>query len=119
MININGKEYIEKKELEKQEYSDNNYTIIRTYSAGVFAVRKYEELSEDGMKMKLFNSRMLWRWEGANALSQLAVNGVTEPEECRFTVIVPERIVTQVIEIIPCSDKATKSIESVEAWEIK
>ena len=53
---------------------------------------------------------------GAASISQLAVNGTTNPSECKFTVTVPEIEILDVIEIIPCSDKAVKSIENVPVW---
>lgn len=64
------------------------------------------------------NVRRLWFWAGANSLSQLAVDGVAKPEECKFTVYVPEMTILGVIEIIPCTDKAIASIEGVKEWRI-
>lgn len=55
-------------------------------------------------------------WDGAASISQLAINGTTNPCECKFTVTVPEIEILDAIEIIPCSDKSVKSIESVAVW---
>ena len=61
--------------------------------------------------------RRLWYWDGAASLSQLAVDGTCRPENCKFTVTVPEMTVLGVIEIILCSNKAIKSIEGVAEWK--
>ena len=52
----------------------------------------------------------------SSSISQLAINGTTNPGECKFTVTVPEIEILDAIEIIPCSDKSVKSIESVSVW---
>lgn len=95
----------------------NNTTkyIIRADRAGVF----YGEIKErNGNEVTMINVRRLWFWAGANSLSQLAVDGVAKPEECKFTVYVPEMTILGVIEIIPCTDKAIASIEGVKEWRI-
>jgi hypothetical protein len=87
--------------------------IIRTRSAGVFAG---ELKSRKGTEAVLTNARRLWYWAGAASLSQLAVDGVSRPESCKFPVAVPEVILTEVIEVLPLSAKARKSIDSVKIW---
>lgn len=89
--------------------------IIRADRAGVF----YGEIKErNGNEVTMTNVRRLWFWAGANSLSQLAVDGVAKPEECKFTVYVPEMTILGIIEIIPCTDKAIASIEGVKEWRI-
>ena len=87
--------------------------IIRTYSAGVHYGTLY---SREGKEAVLTDSIRIWYWSGANSLSQLAVDGTKEPVNCKFTISVPEILVTEVIEIIPCSEKAIASIEGVKSW---
>ena len=88
--------------------------IIRADRAGVF----FGELKEkDGSEVTLVNARRLWYWDGACSISQLAVDGTNKPNSCQFTVVVPEMVILGVIEIIPCSDVATKSIEGVPVWK--
>ena len=91
------------------------YVIVRTYSAGVFA--GYLE-SRKGKEVKLSNARRLWYWDGAASLSQLAVDGVSKPANCKFPVEVPSVELTEAIEILPVSEKAKKSIASVKTWEM-
>lgn len=91
------------------------YYIVRCDRAGVFAGHIK---SRDGCEVVLTNVRRLWYWDGAASLSQMAVNGVTKPRNCKFTVTVPEIIVLDAIEILACSDKAEKSIREVEEWKM-
>ena len=79
------------------------YVIVRTYSAGVFA--GYLE-NRKGKEVKLSNARRLWYWDGAASLSQLAVDGVSKPKNCKFPVEVPIVELMEAIEILPLSEKA-------------
>ena len=88
--------------------------MVRTYSAGVFAgVLQYSE----GKEAVLTDARRIWYWAGAASLSQLAVDGTSKPSECKFPVAVPEILLTEVIEIIPMTEKAVASIAKVPVWE--
>ena len=91
------------------------YVIVRTYSAGVFAGFLY---SRKGQEVVLKKARRLWQWKGAASLSQLAVDGVAEPQACKFPTAVDEILLLQAIEIIPCTDTARKSIEGVQIWKV-
>lgn len=91
--------------------------IIRASGAGVFfGTLKEKRETPAGVEVELENSRRIWYWDGASSLSQLAVEGTKKPGSCKFTVVVPQHMVMQVIEIIPCTDEAIKSIESVRVW---
>lgn len=88
--------------------------IVRADRAGVF----YGVITErNGLEVTMENVRRLWFWDGACSLSQLAVDGTAEPINCKFTVTVPSMTILGVIEIIPCSDKAIRSIEGVSEWK--
>ncbi len=92
----------------------NQNVIVRTFTAGVFAgVLK----SRKGKEVVLTNARRLWSWSGAASLSQLSVDGTSDPRGCKFPVAVPEVLLTEAIEILPLSDKAKASIDSVKVWE--
>ena len=87
--------------------------IIRGTNSGVF----FGEIAErDGQEVTIKNCRRLWYWSGAASLSQLAVEGVKHPGECKFTVTVSELCVLDAIEIIPCTDEACASINGVPVW---
>lgn len=124
-ININGVEfeYMEKSKYDKMNAREKaivldgmEYCIVRTYSAGVFA--GYVEKRE-GKEITIRKVRRIWYWDGANSLSQLAVDGTLKPENCKFACEVDTIIVTEAIEIIPCTEKARKSIMEVEEWKLK
>ena len=90
------------------------YVIVRTYSAGVHT--GYLK-SKDGKEVILLNSRRMYYWSGASTLSQLAMEGVSNPSDCKFPCEVDSITLTEAIEIIPCTQKAKKSIDSVEIWK--
>ena len=112
-IKINGVEYISKNSL--PEKASENYVIVRTYSAGVFAG---ELEKREGREVILRNVRRLWYWDGAASLSQLAMEGVKKPENCKFPCELDKIILTEAIEIIPCTEKAIKSIKEVKIWKM-
>lgn len=90
------------------------YVIVRTKSAGVFA----GELDKrEGMEVTLLKARRIWYWSGAASLSQLAMEGVTKPEECKFPCEVDRVLLTQAIEILDVTEKARTSICGVPVWE--
>jgi len=114
-ITINGKVYVEKGSVNVGiSPMCENYYIVRTYSAGVFAG---EVVSRAGKEVKMKNARRIWYWDGAASLSQLAMEGTTEPKNCKFPCEVNEVTLTEAIEIIPCTEKAQKSIKGVTVWE--
>jgi hypothetical protein len=107
---INGITYIPK----TYQLELNNYSIVRTYSAGVFAgyIKKRE-----GQEVTMTNARRLWYWDGAASLSQLAMEGVKKPDNCKFPCEVLEVLLLQAIEILSCTDIAKNSIKNVKVWE--
>lgn len=89
------------------------YVIVRTQSAGVFA--GYLE-SRTGQEVVLKNARRLWYWEGAASLSQLAEQGTSKPNSCKFPQEVSRIELLQAIEISDVTKKAQESIASVKVW---
>lgn len=88
--------------------------IIRGDKSGV----EFGELVElKGREVTLKDARRIWFWAGAASVSQLAKDGTTDPSFCKFTVTVDSITILDAIEIIPCTDKAIKSIEDVEVWK--
>lgn len=73
-------------------------------------------VAHNGREVTLHNARRIWYWAGAASLSQLAQEGTSRPNDCKFTVPVDSITILDAIEIITCSDKAVKSIEEVKAW---
>ena len=83
--------------------------IIRTFSAGVwFGVLE----QKDGKEVILTNARRMWRWWAAQSisLSAVAIHGIKQEES---KIVEPvNNVWLEAIEIIPCTAKAIKSIES-------
>ena len=115
-ITINGIEYVEKSSINAlaENLSGMPYVIVRTYSAGVFA--GYLK-SREGREVEVVNARRLWSWSGAASLSQLAVDGVSNPDGCKFPCEVSSVTLMEAIEILPCTDKAQRSIKGVKVWK--
>lgn len=89
------------------------YCMVRTYSAGVFAGTVQ---SRDRDEIVLKKARRIWYWKGAASLSQLATTGTSKPKECKFPAPVAEVLLRGVIEILPITDTAAKSIAKVPEW---
>lgn len=117
-IDVNGVQYVRKDTVRTMQSAesldDMQYCIVRTYSAGVFAgyVKR-----RDGKEVDIVNARRLWFWAGAASLSQLAVDGTSKPEKCKFPTEVPLITVTEAIEIVSVTEKAQKSINEVQPWQ--
>lgn len=90
------------------------YVIVRTYSAGVFAG---ELESRNGQEVVLRNARRLWYWAGASSLSQLAMEGVKRPEECKFPCEVDRVELLQAVEILDVTPEARQNIANVPVWK--
>ena len=114
-ISVNGVTDVPETQAQVKAESVNGmeYVIVRTTSAGVFA--GYLK-SRDGKEVSMVNARRLWYWDGANSLSQIAVDGVSKPGNCKFPVEINVTL-TEAIEIIPCSEKARRSIGNVAIWK--
>lgn len=94
------------------------FVIIRTYSVGVhMGYLKKRESTLAGIEVELVNSRRLWKWSGALTLSNLAVDGTSNPKDCKFPLEIPS-ISLVAIEIIPVTEKAFKSLTSVPVWTL-
>ena len=118
-ISINCVKYVPKDCIEeKAETMDGmKYVIVRTYSAGVFAGYLEKVWTENGVKSAIVKKgRRLWYWKNAASLSELAMKGTGNPKECKFPCEVDSVELTQVIEILDCTEEAQKSIKSVPEW---
>ncbi len=116
-IEINGVKYVKKGTELKDAYNVDGlpYVIIRADRAGVFA--GYLKEHNNGTVI-LYDARRLWYWSGAASLSQLANEGVKNPDECKFPAPNKKITILGVIEIIPATELAQKSIEGVSIWEV-
>lgn len=117
-ITVNNVVYVKESDIPKttekaKTKKGMKYVIVRTYSAWVFAwyleSRKWQEVI-------LRSARRLWYWDWAASLSQLATDGTSKPQNCKFPCEVDIIELLQAIEIIECTKKAQDSIASVKIW---
>lgn len=90
-----------------------NYQIIKTDSGVFFG--EVTEFYPATAVATLTNVRRLWSW-GGFPLSQMASEGIINPDECKFTGYIPEMTVLNVVAIISCTDEVVKSIKNVKEW---
>jgi len=81
--------------------------LVRTFSAGVHIGLLAERT---GKTLRLMDARRLWRWQGANSLSEVASRGVAIPYT-RLSEPV-EVVLMEATEIIPVSEAARASLTS-------
>lgn len=117
-IEVNGFKYVLKSsikttELAKKNTKGMNYCLVRSRYAGVFA----GYVMKKGVETIVYNARRIWSWDGAASLSQLSIDGTSKPNTCKFPIEVSEVFLTDVIEILPCTEKAKLSIASVKIWQ--
>lgn len=92
--------------------------LIRSRDAGVhFGYLEKEEFTVAGKVVILSNTRRVWYWDGAASLSQMAVDGVSKPGNCKFSVIVSTNEIVNVIETLPLSEKAIDNLYKVAIWK--
>ena len=88
--------------------------MVRTYSAGVF-YGKLESLK--GKEGVVLDARRVWYWEGAASLSQLATDGTSKPEKCKFPCAVDAVLLSEIIEVIPVTPRALVILNGVPVWK--
>ena len=87
--------------------------IIRTYSAGVhFGIHD----GRKGPEIRLKDARRIWYWNKAFTLSKIAVDGLGE--DSKLSVAVPEIVLTECIEVIPCSKTAANQLSTKPAHQV-
>lgn len=82
------------------------HCIVRTYSAGVHMGTVQ---SVDGAQVILKDARRLWKWEGAFTLNEVSKSGVSKSS--RIAEVVDTISLSDMIELIPTTEKARKSFE--------
>ena len=90
------------------------YCVIRGRGFGVFA-GTVEAVDDTCVLVK--NARRLWYWDGAASISQIAAEGATAPQNCKFSMAVESIVLRDYIEIIPATEQAQKCIEEVKEWK--
>ena len=100
--------------IKPQNKMENKKVIVRGDRSGVF----FGTLkARTGREVTLTDCRRLWYWNGADSISQIAEEGVTKPNDCKFTMTVSEIEILDAIEVIPCTKLAIDNINSVKVWK--
>jgi hypothetical protein len=115
-IMIDGVEYVRSTDLKApaEKLDGLKYVIIRSKDAGCFSGYLVEKKDRN---VKLRKARRLWYWDGAASLSQLAMEGVKKPDNCKFPCEVDNVEIDDVCEVIDATAKAQESINSVQVWK--
>ena len=114
-LEVNGVTYVKKgtEKQDAQKLDGLEYKIIRGDKSGVFA--GYVQSQKD-REVILLNSRRIWYWDGAASLSELATEGTSKPENCKFPCEVKKVQILDAIEILDCTEKARLSIQAISVW---
>ena len=88
--------------------------IVRGNNRGVFWG---EIISVSATVVKLKNCRRIWYWDGAATLSEMAINGVKRPENCKIPAATTAHYIFDACEIIPTTTAADSSLAGVPIWE--
>lgn len=101
----------------KEIYKDciNKVCIVRSYDAGVY-YGTVTHIEDETVRVE--NVRNIWRWSGANCLSDIATKGIDKGGDTRISVVVPSMILNRVCQILPVSDKALDNLNSYKPWTL-
>lgn len=90
------------------------YVILRTENAGVHCgvLSEYDSTIRHAM---LSNARRIYYWEGAFTLSAVSSYGI---KDGKISVLLPEIIVNQIIELIPCSEKSEDCLKNFKEYSV-
>lgn len=81
------------------------FVVVRTHSAGVHTGFLKASV---GTAVELTEARRIWQWTNAFTLNEVSQKGCGE--DSRICEPVPVILLTQAIEIIPCSEVATANL---------
>jgi len=99
------------KKIEKK--SSKKYVLVRGDRSGVFT----GWLKSNKNRIVVLNqARRLWYWSGASSISEIAMRGVSKPNQCKFPCEVTELLITDAIELMEMTETARKNIASVPVW---
>lgn len=94
---------------------NQQYYLVRCEAASVFAGYIKER---NGREVTMTDARRIWFWDGAASLSQMAMEGVKNPENCKFAMPVKEIMLLDAIEIMTVEKEAERSIKDVMVWKV-
>lgn len=72
--------------------------------------------SRKNREVEMEQAQLLYYWTGANSLNQLAAEGTKTPNSCKFSVLC-DVVCLEVLRILPCTERAVKSLRAVTIWK--
>ena len=90
--------------------------IVRGVQSGVYFGTLVDR---QGQECELSDVRNIWRWRGAVNLTELASRGITQNDYNRITSPIESIVLTDICEIIECSEDCIKSIEECPKWQYR
>ncbi len=92
------------------------YVIVRTWSAGVHVgILTNTTETIDGLRSELTETRRIWKWSGANTLSEISLRGV-DTSDSKLSEQIDFNCLEKSIEIIPCTVDAEKNLRGAK-WK--
>lgn len=88
--------------------------IVRGNNSGVFYATVVK--IEDKTVVEMQDVRRVYYWDGANTISDLAVQGSKTSYNCKITVPVEQVVITDCVEINVCTEKAINNLDSIKIW---
>lgn len=90
------------------------HVIVRSNLAGVFfAILK----AKNGTELTLSKARKFYYFSGANTVEDLADKGAMNVDKCKLTVEIDEMIISDYVQILPCTTKAINKIKTIPIWK--
>jgi hypothetical protein len=118
---IDDVRYVREDSLKKEAKSIDGkpFVICRSTTASpYFGYLESDTIAPDGKStVVLIEARRIYEWYGAAGLQQLAESGTAQPTKCKFTPMVKVKI-SNVHEILYCTETAKKSLEEVKEWKL-
>jgi len=115
-IIIDGEVYVPKSSAETVKREDGEqYCMVRTHHAGVFCGWIDPTKTSNG-RNTVKEAKRIHYWNKAASLSELAQRGTNDPENCRVPMPVTVVYLENIIEVIPMTESAIKTIESIPVW---
>lgn len=91
-----------------------NRIVMTRSEAGIFVG---ELQSYKNREATLKKARRLWYWTGAATLSQLAQEGTSNPDACKFPCEVDLVVLPGIMEMLNVTTKAKKTFDAVPVWK--
>lgn len=97
----------------KKQDNKDQYYIIRCDRSGVFFGKIGKR---EGQEAQILDARCVFYWAKAATIMELSQTGDKSSSNSKITVEVPEITVTDVIQIVPCTDEAVSVFKSTPEW---